>query len=310
MKRYLLTFFLALAILVTSLYYTQNLPNSIRNIWQRLHAQKTEPKQEVRNSIRKFLIKANKLASSSQDAAVNPGFLDEAIVNQQTLKQIAGIADQVGKDLDDGMYGDPDQIVYNMVFQFRQSLQAYHRFLTKPKEGPGFTVDARKNYLGRYHVKSKQILLGNDMLDKGEAYFLITLFHEYQHYLFNSMFGRYDKTDIAWRFYNEASAYLFSSLLGAYLPADSYKDNKYWVRDLKVRFRLTEDRPNRVLGDILDHLAKVREEEDLYGFLEPYVSGKVTKDELLDAVSEDFIVAEEFAEELKIISEDYFDEVE
>lgn len=205
-----------------------------------------------------------------------------------TKQKIQTTIRKIGADLDRAVFGLPGDMSYNIVFLLKQSLLDFDQFVQDPQRGPLLEMEFQKDFLGKYDVPSKTITLGKKVLNQGEAVFLTTIFHEYQHYLYHSFYTEQKDQDIVWKFYNEAQAYLFSFLFGAYLPSQSFgrMDDFYYCR--QFRRDLIDDDPHVALGRILDHMIKVATSDGAYAFLMPTGKGLVTNDDLVDSIGPDF----------------------
>lgn len=217
----------------------------------------------------------------------SPEAMLEAIVNPQTQALLAQILAQLQADIDAGKYGAAGTQTYNMAYLCHQSLTAFARFVREPADGPDFQVMFQRDYAGRYYFHSGQISLGAETLGDGEGRFLATLFHEYQHYLFHSIYGTPAEHDIVRQFYNEAAAYLFEWLLTSYLPAE------YFVQPnglpAHIRGQLQRGDGSGALQIAYQAMAPTPGDTNaLYRFLQPVADGRIQVPELLGAIDANF----------------------
>lgn len=231
-----------------------------------------------------------------------PSFDDEdaattALVGDRTLRVIDGILERIRRDLESGFYGDPGLQAYNMIFQFHQSLSAFRRLLENPLEGPDFRFSLKKEILGRYTTREQKILLGPDTIES-EGVFLVVLFHEYQHHLLHTIMGSPRRDDLVGLFYNELAAHLFEDLFAAYLPASYFEKPYRGSLPVQLKRLLSQGQSEKAMLLLLRLLSKIRTEDDslFYEFLAPVESGAVDAQDVVDAISQDFVPDEEKSE--------------
>lgn len=231
------------------------------------------------------------------------------ITNKKTLDAIAKILEQVKKDLDEKHYGKEGEYAYNIVYLFRQSLTAYHRFLSHPSEGPKFEVLKPKEFSGRYQYETDEIRLGTPAVGKGEGRFLVTLFHEYQHHLFHKIYGTPEETDIVWKFYNEAAAYIFEALLATYLPQSYFEAPHRGDFPRTLRGMLERGEAKEGVALVAALLADLKNADGslFYPFFAPVEDKFIQLEEVVDAVDESFTPRKEVAADLQNLAEEYYE---
>jgi hypothetical protein len=230
---------------------------------------------------------------------------EESIVNQETLDLIDRIIKEVHQDIEVGHYGKAGELAYNMIFLFEQSLRAFRQFLTNPFEGPNFNIMFHKEFSGRYRFDEGKIFMGPPALQNGEGRFLVTLFHEYQHYLFHTIYQTPHVTDIVWKFYNELAAHVFENILASYLPAHYFRTRHRGGLPLYVRTLLRKQEGQRVIAVMYD-LMVPDNQDPFYIFLLPASRGYIQKEDLVASFDEEFQPDPRMALELQGISAEYF----
>lgn len=217
------------------------------------------------------------------------------LISPEFKKVIDGIIDQVEIELKQGEFGELEDESFTVAYLFLQSLKGYRRFLLYPHEGPDLHIKHQSNFSGRYNFKVGHISLGQSVLNEGESRFFVTLFHEYQHHLFHTLYGTPNQTDILRKYYNEASAYLFEFLLASYMPYQAYTPHRGRLPQLTKKW-LKDGDVTRSLEIITNMLAPDDESKRLfYSFMRPVREGLVSKSDLIDGINPDFHPDEEWA---------------
>lgn len=222
-----------------------------------------------------------------------------SLVGKETLQTITQMLKEVDHDLRSHRYGAPETMPYTIVFLFHQSLAAYLRFLQDPTEGPDFHILFHRSFSGRYQYHAGQILMGGPTLDNGEGRFITTMFHEYQHYLFHSIYGTPSNSDIVWKYYNELAAHMFEELFAAYLPAHYFERAHRGGLPHVIRQHLEKNRGYRAVALISNLMLPTQSDRSpFYKFLLPVTAGFISRSELIYAIDESFHPDTQLAREL------------
>ena len=223
----------------------------------------------------------------------------------ETLQRLSAIIDYVKGELLRGDFGEPGSLNYNIVYHFQQTLAAFRGFLTNPLIGPDFYILFHEDISGRYRFDEARIYLGPSTIEQGEGPFLATLFHEYQHHLFHTIYGTPEYTDIARKFYNELAAHLLENLLAVYLPQNYFQGNYRGGLPQYVYTLLRTHEGEKVLELFYDLMVPT-DQDPFYQFLLPATKGSVKKADMLQAIDQDFQPDPVLADALKKIARDYF----
>ena len=232
---------------------------------------------------------------------------DISIVNDETLRVISRMLDQVQQDLRTGRYGEPNQLPYNIVYLFRQSLAAYLGYLQNPTEGPDFHILFHRPFSGRYQFHSNKILMGSPTLSNGEGRFLTTMFHEYQHHLYHTIYGTPQFPDIVWKFYNELTAHTLEDLFADYLPPRYFERAHRGGLPRIIKRHLENGDGYRTISVIYDLMVPPGAKRvPFYRFMVPVKAGYIDKRELVHSIDETFHPNSTLVDEFAIISERYW----
>ncbi len=234
---------------------------------------------------------------------IDPG----AVANPETMEIIAQIIRRVSHELASGTYGPPQELSYHIVFLFQQSLVAYQRFLRLPNSGPDFNLLPHRSFSGRYQFRRDHIFMGQPTLRNGEGRFLTTLFHEYQHHLFHTIYGTPDRSDIVRKFYNELSAHIFEGLFASYLPSRYFIRPHRGGRPQRIRQLLQDRNGEAAIEWIYDWMVPGLDHPPVYSFLRPAWLGHIGKKELIDSINQTFHPDEEAAQQLQDIATDFWE---
>lgn len=231
-----------------------------------------------------------------------------SLVGPTTRQMLLEALNEIDRDLNEGIYGIPGDLTFNIVVLFRQSLKPFIEFLAKPYLGPDLKVAYGSGHSGRYHFKQAEISLGAIALDNGEGRFLVTLFHEYQHYLFHTIYGTPPYTDIVRKFYNELAAHLFENLLTTYIPEPYFEIPHRGELPEAIR-EFLENSQGEAAIEVLTNwmIPDDPERPPIYGSLLPVSDGYIDKSELLDAIDDEFNPDPQMAEGLQRMAEEYYD---
>lgn len=235
-----------------------------------------------------------------------PELSPDALVDGQSLRLIADIAQRISVDLEEERYGEAGTLSYNMIFLMHQSLIAFHRYLQYPSEGPDLHVLMHREFSGRYQFYREKILLGQKTLQQGEGRYLVTLFHEYQHYLFHTIYGTPPRSDIVRKFYNELAAHIFGAIFSTYLPRHYFQGGTLSRYTVGVQRRLLEHKGYEAIDLTYDLMVPRRNRAPMYSFLLPTAFGYIDKRELVESIDERFHPNPEIAENLQEIAAEYF----
>lgn len=256
-------------------------------------------------------LKSNHSVSMVDDFKnLNPDLDDEnenydSLISQRSLNVMDQIIKQVEVELDNDVYGEAGSESYVIVYLFSQSLKAYRHFLANPTQGPEFRILYDQDFSGRYHYHQGKIALGAKVLEEGESRFIVTLFHEYQHHLFHTIYGTPKNNDIVRKFYNELSAYIFEFLLANYLPYEAFEPHRGHLPRLTQNY-LKEGEIEKIYKIILEMmLPNELRSKPIYSFLNPIVENIVDPQELIDGINEDFHPDEDLAYDLSLRIDDY-----
>ena len=212
-----------------------------------------------------------------------------SMVNTETLQTVAGIIDQVERDLDRGNFGKPSDLSFSIVYLFHQSLAAYLRFLRDPDNGPDFHILFHRPFSGRYQFNEDVIVMGNPTLGNGEGRFITTMFHEYQHHLFHTIYGTPEFTNIVWKFYNELAAHIFEELFAAYLPNQFFERAHRGGLPRIIKRQLENGDGYDAIALIYDLMVPPQSDrEPFYRFMMPAKDGYLDKRELVHAIDSSF----------------------
>jgi len=230
------------------------------------------------------------------------------MVEKGTLDLLVKIIKQVDEEITKAVYGEPGSMSYNIMYLFKQSLRDYREFLANPSGGPMFNILFDRNFSGRYNFQDRHIMLGSKVMQHGEGRFISTLFHEYQHHMFHSIYGTPEKTDIVRKFYNELTGYLFEFLLLSYIPPKLFINGHHRGEDPRdIRELLKESRSYEVIAIVYEWMFLPGNKPlPIYVFLKPVAQGLIQKDDLVFSINAEFHPDPDIADDLQDISEDYF----
>ena len=230
-----------------------------------------------------------------------------SLVDTETLQTVAHIIDQVERDLEQGTYGQPNDLSYNIVYLFHQSLAAYLSFLKDPDNGPDFHILFNRPFSGRYQFNQDVIMMGNPTLGNGEGRFITTMFHEYQHHLFHTIYGTPEFTNIVWKFYNELAAHMFEELFAAYLPSRYFEHAHRGGLPRIIKRQLEKGDGYDAIALIYDLMVPPQSDrEPFYQFMMPAKDGYLQKRELVHAIDNTFQPDPTLVDEYTAIATDYW----
>jgi len=272
-------------------------PNTVEKLLASPDPEPLSPESPPQSEASGLVEKKSDIQASPTPA---PEDSSDYLVRPETISLIEDIIRQSGMDLEKGNYGSPGELSYNIVYLFRESLMAFHRYLEKPLEGPSINVLFNRAFVGRYRSKSEEISLGKLTLEEGEGPYLQAMFHEYQHFLFHTIYGTPDSTDISRLFYNELAAYFFERLFSYYLPDDYFLSGRHSRFTEMVHDSLATGQARKGMSTILRMMEKLREDcQSLYPYMQAVDEGAIGEDELLDSIDSTFTVDPRRAEDLQ-----------